>query len=115
MTFIGDTARIPARIEGGRVSVGARPVELALKNTAEGEVDLYCRPWHLRVVDVAGAPLAGAVRAIRRVGRARHVDVEVAPGTCVEVEVQAEVAVAPGQPVGIAIDSAYAFARKRDV
>lgn len=109
MTFVGDAAKISARVADGKVWVANREVPVALKHPVQGDVDLYCRPWNLRLAEASSAPLAGIVRAVRRVGRSRRVDVEIAGGAIVEVESPPNVPLSLSQPVGVAIDDGYIF------
>jgi len=73
--FIGESVKLPVRIENDAVWIGSRKLAPngALPNP--GHAQLYVRPHDLTFGEVESAPLQGAVRSVRRVGAQAFADV----------------------------------------
>jgi sulfate transport system ATP-binding protein len=112
MTFLGDAAQVAARAEDGVAVVGGRRTRIAVPSWAEGEVVLFCRPWDIRIVARGEADVVGTIRAVRRVGGTRRVEVDLPSGARLEVEAAASGAFRPGEPAGLKIERASVFRAK---
>ncbi len=97
--FIGDSSRLPVRVDDGEVRYEDSPVGLTARNAPSGAAQLYFRPQEVDVV--GGAPgIAGIVTASRRVEARRRVELAVGTQNArVEVELPADIAVANGERV----------------
>jgi sulfate/thiosulfate transport system ATP-binding protein len=73
MAFVGETTRVPVRIESGQLWCGGHRVALSTYGVSPGHADLFLRPWELELGSSAGLP--GTVRATRRVGQIRRVEI----------------------------------------
>jgi sulfate/thiosulfate transport system ATP-binding protein len=104
--FLGLAVSLPARVEGGAVSAGGRALPGLSAGGVSGPVELLCRPSDLVLVAPADAAFAGVVRAVRRAGARRHVEIDLDGGALVAVEVPADRAVARGERVGLAVGRA---------
>jgi sulfate transport system ATP-binding protein len=109
MTFLGDAACFPGHASGGRIVINGRPTTIVAPPGASGEMPVYCRPWELRLVETREADIVGTVRAIRRVGELRRVEVDTALAGALEVQAAPSWAGVPGMEVGIALDRARVF------
>jgi sulfate transport system ATP-binding protein len=73
--FIGESVKLPVRVENGSVWVGSRQLPANGSLPKPGPAQLFVRPQDLAFGEAATAPLQGAVRSIRRVGAASYADV----------------------------------------
>jgi sulfate transport system ATP-binding protein len=109
MRFLGDCACFRGRVADGRVVINGRNASIVAPAGAKGEIDVYCRPWDLRIVPLEGADLTGAVHGIHRAGGARRVEVDIPQVGRVEVQTAASWVPEPGENIGIAIERARVF------
>jgi sulfate transport system ATP-binding protein len=87
--FIGESSRLPVRVERGGVWFEDRPLGLDAGKAQEGPAELYFRPHDVELVD-NGSSIAGSVTAARRVEARRHIELTVGGGAHrVEVELPA--------------------------
>jgi sulfate transport system ATP-binding protein len=104
--FIGDSSRLPVRVEDGQLWLEDRTVGMVAADAADGPATLFFRPHDIELLDGCGGCIAGAVVATRRVAGTRRVELEIGGGRDrVEIEVPAE------HPA--AIGSRIAFRPKR--
>ena len=111
--FLGLAVSLAARAEGGRVLAGDRPLPGLSAESLSGPVELLCRPSDLALVEPDSGAFAGIVRAVRRVGARRHLEIDLDGGGLVSVEVPADRAVARGERVGLAVARAQVVAGRR--
>jgi sulfate transport system ATP-binding protein len=110
MSFVGETARLPAEVRDGEVRVADRPVLAAEPGWPTGPVDLCVRPWDLRVGEGAGA-LPGTVREWRRTGRGTVAEI-LLDGAEAPVEVAVTEVYGQGDRIALTIGAARVFPRK---
>jgi sulfate/thiosulfate transport system ATP-binding protein len=94
MAFVGETGRLPVRVAGGRAYLGQQPLSIGVDGAAEGEADLYLRPWDVAVLGAGAGEIPAIVRSVRRAGPSRRVEVAV-EGVPQPIDVD----VATGQPL----------------
>ncbi|UGY10403.1 sulfate/molybdate ABC transporter ATP-binding protein [Phyllobacterium pellucidum] len=75
--FIGESSRLPVRIENGTVWIGEKSLGLKA-DRPDGNGMLYFRPHDVELVDGSNGCIAGTVVASRRVGATRRVELMVA-------------------------------------
>ncbi|GJD47347.1 Vitamin B12 import ATP-binding protein BtuD [Methylobacterium crusticola] len=109
MSFVGETARLPAEVADGRVWVGGRAILDAQAGWPQGAVDLCVRPWDLAVGQAPGA-LPGTVHEWRRTGRGTVAEI-LLDGAEAAVEVQVTEVYEPGDRVALVAAAARVFAR----
>jgi len=94
--FIGDSSRLPVRVEGRHVWFEDRPIGLET-DAPEIPADLYFRPHDVEILDGCGGCIAGTVSTIRRSESRRRVELGVGgKGHRVEIEVPANHPLAEG-------------------
>ena len=101
--FLGLAVSLPALAEGGVVSAGGRALPGLSAEGLSGPVELLCRSADLALVEPGAGAFTGSVRAVRRVGARRHLEIDLDGGGLVSAEVPADRAVARGERVGLAI------------
>ncbi|MBL0936833.1 MAG: sulfate/molybdate ABC transporter ATP-binding protein [Rhizobiaceae bacterium] len=95
--FIGESSRLPVRVEDGQVWLEDRTIGLDAQNAPAGPAELYFRPHDIDVLEGCGGCIAGTVTATRRVEARRRIELAVGgPGHRVEIELPADSAVAEG-------------------
>lgn len=104
--FIGDSSRIPVRVERGEIWVDDRPIGLSVPDDRSGPATLHFRPHDIDLLEGCGGCLAGTVTASRRLAGTRRVDVEIGGGRH-----RAEIEVPADHPAGIG--SRLAFRPRR--
>jgi sulfate transport system ATP-binding protein len=88
--FIGESSRLPVRVEAGQLWFEDRPIGVPAGDAPEGEAFLHFRPQEVKLLDGCGGCIAGTVAASRRVAGARRLELEVGGHrTRVEIEVPA--------------------------
>ncbi len=75
--FIGDSSRLPVRVENGQVWLQDRSIGLSVEDALEGRATLYFRPHGIELLDGCGGCIAGTIVASRRVAGTRRVELEV--------------------------------------
>jgi sulfate transport system ATP-binding protein len=94
MSFIGETACIPVRMEGGHLWIGESAVSLPGCPSQSGHADLYLRPGDV-VPEINGSTgLRATVRTVRRVGGNRRAELALAG-----VDATLEIDLPPKMPV----------------
>src|SRR5262249_5245235 len=76
--FIGDSSALPVTIDKGHVFLDDRVLSPDAKDQPDGPATLFFRPNHVELVangDASGA-LVGVVRAARRIGDTRRLELE---------------------------------------
>ncbi|OLP61988.1 sulfate ABC transporter ATP-binding protein [Xaviernesmea oryzae] len=106
MRFLGDTHRISARAQGGRVELGA--LTLDAPDVADGPAEIYVRPADLEWTRSGPGLAATVTRVIDRPG-ARRLQV-LAGGDVLELDVAPEVEVAEGEAGQLRIVRSRIFA-----
>ena len=77
--FIGDSSALPVTIDKGHAFLDDRVLALDAKDQPEGPATLFFRPNHIELVsgtDQASGALVGIVRAARRIGDIRRLELE---------------------------------------
>jgi sulfate/thiosulfate transport system ATP-binding protein len=97
--FIGESSRLPVRIDDGQVWFEDRPLGLAGVQVSPGPAHLYFRPQDVQLID-GGAGIAGTVTARRRVEARRRIELALgASANRVEIEVAADAPISEGSRV----------------
>jgi sulfate transport system ATP-binding protein len=102
--FIGESVKLPVRVEDGAVWVGCRKLDANGSLPASGPAQLFVRPHDLTFGEAATAPLQGAVRSVRRVGPTNYADVQLdcgSPEAMIEATIPADYPVRPWDKVGL--------------
>jgi sulfate/thiosulfate transport system ATP-binding protein len=109
--FLGEANRIPVTVAGGQALFEGAPVFRPNGTNASGRAELFVRPHQLRVEPDAGLPLAGEVRAVRRAGALRRIEVAVR-GLARKLDVDVSGALAPsaGDRIGLRVTGGHVFA-----
>jgi sulfate transport system ATP-binding protein len=104
MAFVGETSRLPVRVERAGVWCAQTRIDIDPQDLPDGAADLYFRPSHVGLDGDCGGGLHGHVRAVRRAGEARCLEVELddAAGV-VEANAAPDDAVAIGDAVSLHI------------
>ena len=84
MTFVGDSACIPVRVEGGRARLGRRSLPVRTGAVADGPANLFVRPHDLVPVVGEAGDLSGVVRAVRWTAPDHRVEIAL-EGASVEI------------------------------
>jgi sulfate/thiosulfate transport system ATP-binding protein len=88
--FIGESSRLPVRVEGGDLFVEDRTIGVRAPGSSNGAHVLCFRPHDIELTDGCGGCIAGAVTSIRRVVSHRRAEIAVGPrGLKVEVDLPA--------------------------
>ena len=112
MGFVGESVRLPVRIEGGTARFGGRALPLVASGQPDGDADLFLRLGDLALADVASGEITGEVRGVRRVGRVRRADVRLdVDGRDVEVDLSDEMP-AVADRVSLVVTGGRFFARR---
>ena len=102
--FIGETNRLPVRVESGRVFLAGKPIALDSLGAPSGNANLYIRPHDLDIVaEQSEAAISGTVQHIHGLGAARRIQVSVNDGAAdhlIEIEAPRALKLAAGQRVG---------------
>jgi sulfate transport system ATP-binding protein len=77
--FIGDSSALPVTVDKGHVFLDDRVLSIDAKDQADGPATLFFRPNHVELVgngEQASGALVGVVRAARRIGDTRRLELE---------------------------------------
>lgn len=85
--FIGDSSRLPVRVENGQLWLQDRAIGLNVDSGQEGPAWLYFRPHDIDLLENCGGCIAGTVVASRRIAGTRRVELEVG-GSRERVEIE---------------------------
>ena len=89
--FIGESSRLPVRVDTGGVWIDDRSLGLAAGNVPDGPAHLFFRPHDVELVDGCGGCIAGVVVSSRRVEATRRVELAVGGDRrIVEIELPAD-------------------------
>jgi sulfate transport system ATP-binding protein len=88
--FIGESSSLPVRVADGWVWQRDQRIGMFVDHVPDGEATLYFRPHDMELVDGPSAGIIGNVVASRRVASKRRLELEIAPGQHVEIEVAAD-------------------------
>ncbi len=98
--FIGESSRLPVRVERGEVWFQDRPLGLPATSSPDGSADLFFRPHDVELLE-GGRSIAGSVTASRRVEAHRRIELAVGGGDHrVEIELPAAHRAAQGARIG---------------
>ncbi len=109
MSFLGETARFKAHVEDGVAVIDGHMTRVAIPDQARGAIDLYCRPWDLRLVAAGAGDVAGTVRRVRHSRGLTHIEVEAASVGLIGIEVPGSLRFRVGDAIGIVIEHAHFF------
>lgn len=89
--FIGESSRLPVRVDTGGVWIDDRSLGLAAGNVPDGPAHLFFRPHDVELVEGCGGCIAGVVVSSRRVEATRRVELAVGGDRrIVEIELPAD-------------------------
>jgi len=101
-SFIGESSRLPVRIEGRKVWLGDVPLDLAPGDVADGPAQLFFRPDDVEIADDVTGAIPGVVSALRRHAGWRRADLDVGTdGDRIEIEIPAERELKLGAKIGV--------------
>jgi sulfate transport system ATP-binding protein len=110
MSFVGESSPLPVRIGEGHVWFGERCLRaVAAPDLPAGAGTLYVRPADVVLVREATDALPGVVRAARRVGDVRRVDVVLEDGSVLELDTDVEARLAAGDTVALQLRGGHIF------
>jgi sulfate transport system ATP-binding protein len=113
MSFVGDSVRLPITVRGGKAFVGEHPLALPIADAADGEADLFVRPWDIVIAEAGAASLTGIVQATRRTAGAKRADIRLSGcDVAIEIELPQDRAVAPGEVLGLTVANGRVFPRQ---
>ncbi len=97
--FIGESSRLPVRVDDGQVWFEDRPLGLSGAEIPSGPAHLYFRPQDIQLIE-GGAGIAGTVTSRRRVEARRRIELALGgSANSVEIEVAADAPIAEGSRV----------------
>ena len=108
--FIGESARLPVEIRGGRIMLGNAALPLDSGGRGEGSAELLLRPQDVVIVDDPENGLPVSVVSVRRTDQARRAEVRLDSGAVLEVDFPAATAVKVSDRAHIAIRNGRLFA-----
>ncbi|WP_186398655.1 sulfate/molybdate ABC transporter ATP-binding protein [Stappia sp. P2PMeth1] len=89
--FIGESSRLPVRVDTGGVWIDDRSLGLAAGDVPDGPAHLFFRPHDVELVEGCGGCIAGVVVSSRRVEATRRVELAVGGDRrIVEIELPAD-------------------------
>ncbi|MHB2267751.1 sulfate/molybdate ABC transporter ATP-binding protein [Aliihoeflea sp. PC F10.4] len=98
--FIGESSRLPVRVEDGKVWLEDRLLGLDAAHAPAGPAQLFFRPHDIEVLEGSGGAIAGTVTASRRVEAKRRVELAVGgPDHRIEIEVPAHRSIQEGSRI----------------
>ncbi|WP_295010470.1 ABC transporter ATP-binding protein [uncultured Microbacterium sp.] len=100
--FVGLSSVVRGLADGRSARVWG--IEVPLQTPATGEVDVLLRPENVRLVDAAGAAVAGTVEESMFLGSMRRTLVRTEDGALVRVQHPARIRPGYGDVVGLAVD-----------
>lgn len=83
--FIGESSQLPVTIAGDELLFGDRPIGVSVPSRAPGAARIFFRPHDIELVHT-GPALVGTVRASRRVGATRRVELTLDNGHHAEID-----------------------------
>jgi sulfate transport system ATP-binding protein len=90
-SFIGESSVLPVNVEGGKVWLDERPLDLPAGDMPNGPARLFMRPHDVEVVESGPGAIPGVVAVVRRHGGSRRIDLEVgARRDRIEIELPAD-------------------------
>ncbi len=97
--FIGESSRLPVRVDDGQVWFEDRPLGLSGTAIPSGPAHLYFRPQDVQLIE-GGAGIAGTVTSRRRVEARRRIELALGgSANSVEIEVAADAPISEGSRV----------------
>ena len=110
MSFVGDSVRLPVRIEGGVAFLGATALPVSVPGLADGEAALFVRPWEVALGGEAEGSIEGVVGFVRRVPSGRRAEIGFAGTDAIlDIDLPHSGSFAPGQPVRLRIAGGRVF------
>ncbi len=98
--FIGESSRLPVRVEDGQVWFEDRVLGLDAAHAPAGPAQLFFRPHDIEILEGCGGCVAGTVTTSRRVEAKRRVELAVGgPGHRIEIEVPAQQSIPNGSRI----------------
>jgi sulfate transport system ATP-binding protein len=108
MSFVGESTRLPVRVESGVVAYRGRTLARS-PDAPDGDAGLYLRPWDASFAYTPDA-LPGTVTLLRRSAGGRRAEIRLAESQdMIEIEIPPGVAIARGETVRIAIRGGRVF------
>lgn len=88
--FIGDSSAVTVEVRDGTARFGQQVLSLDASHLPDGPAQLYFRPHDVQTTEVGEGGLQGVVTATRRVAGTRRIELSLASGDLVEIELAAE-------------------------
>ncbi len=112
--FIGDSNRLAVEMSNGRARLGAAVLG-RVASGLEGEAELFFRPEDA-VLDEVGGVLGGEIKAVRRQGAKRRVEIRLdQTGVMIEVDLPHGAILHPAHRVGLRLERVGLFMQGRCV
>ena len=102
--FIGESIVLPVNINGGRVELGDRALNVAPQGGNSGPSKLFIRRHDLDIGPAGSGSLEGAVRRVRAFGPTQRADIALNAGpseTLIEIDAPRNTALKPGDVIGL--------------
>jgi len=108
--FVGDSNRLPVRVEGGRVFYHDRVLDVPIEADFEGAGNLYFRPHDVTLAKAASGLLPLVVSQVSRRGGTTRIEGELSGlDHPIELIVPVDVAPEPGHRIALKLRSASVF------
>jgi sulfate/thiosulfate transport system ATP-binding protein len=108
--FIGESSRLPALVQAGRLSVEGQALPFPVEGVADGPATLFVRPQDVALAENGQGALSGHIVSHRRAGATRRVEIAFGRGrSLVEADVPALRQGEVGKAVGLRIARAMLY------
>jgi sulfate transport system ATP-binding protein len=111
MSFVGETSRVPVQVTDGRAWFARKPLDIEADGMRDGSADLFLRPSNVTIDQDRRDGLTGIVKAVRRSGETRRIEVELSEtADVVEASLMPEHTVSVGATVSVRLQGGRLFA-----
>jgi sulfate transport system ATP-binding protein len=102
--FIGESIILPVNVNGGRVEIGDRALNVAPQSGLSGSARLFIRRHDLAIGPAGHGSLEGSVRRVRAFGPTQRADIALQSGpqeTMIEIDAPRNTELKPGDLIGL--------------